>query len=191
MSNDNLGRQAPVWLSDHWERKKTETVDRVRTAIERLTAERQPVTVNAIREKVKEIFAIPFSANTIKRNEEAHALYLSCRQPICRPAARDMLLCDLYARASDRPRLHAKVARLRRQPKDHLIAQLISLEEESKLHTELENRLREEIIRNSLQPNVDNVRTLGAESSCSDVEKNAPANQTMTMMMIARERNED
>jgi len=39
----------------------------VRTAIESLTAEQQPVTVNAIREKVKAIFAVPFSANTIKR----------------------------------------------------------------------------------------------------------------------------
>ena len=96
-------RQTPVWLSEHWERRKAETVDRVRTAIEYLTAEQQPVTVNAIREKVKAIFGVPFSANTIKRNEAAHALYMSCRQPYRVPAARDTLLRDLYASASDSP----------------------------------------------------------------------------------------
>lgn len=151
MSKDHPERQAPFWLSEHWERRKTETVDRVRTAIECLTAERQPVTVNAIREKVKAIFGVPFSANTIKRNEAAHALYVSCRQPCRGPSARDTLLRDLYASASDGPDLHAKVARLRRQSKDHLIARLILLERTAELHGESENRLREAIVRNSLQ----------------------------------------
>jgi hypothetical protein len=119
--------------------------------MECLTAEQQPVTVNAIREKVKAIFGVPFSANTIKRNQAAHALYVSCRQPYRGPTARDTLLRDLYASASDRPHLHAKVARLRRQLKDHLIARLILLERAAELHGEVEKRLREEIIRNSLQ----------------------------------------
>ena len=177
MSNGNPGRQTPLWLSSHWERKKNETVDRVRAAIERLAAEQRPVTVNAIREKVKEIFAVPFSANTIKRNEQAYALYQSFRRPNCNPAARDILLRDLYAQASDRTHLYAKVARLRRQSKDHLIAQLIALEQESKLHADLENRLREEIIQNSL-PNAEKVRVLGAESPRSSGEKNAPTKAT-------------
>jgi hypothetical protein len=155
-------RQAPIWLSEHWERRKTETVDRVRTAIKCLTAEQQPVIVNAIREKVKAIFGVPFSANTIKRNEAAHALYMSCRQPYRSPAARDTLLRDLYASASDTPDLYARVARLRRQSKDHLIARLILLERAAELHGELENRLREEIIRNSLQTRTGEVGTSGA-----------------------------
>jgi len=134
----------------------------VRTAIECLKAERQPVTVNAIREKVRAIFAVPFSANTIKRNEAAYALYMTCRQPYRSPAARDTLLRDLYASAADRPHLYAKVAQLRRQSKDHLIARLILLERAAELHGELENRLRQEIIRNSLQTRACETGTSGA-----------------------------
>ena len=153
-------RPAPVWLSSHWERKKTDTADRVRTAIERLTAEHQPVTVTAIQNKVREMFGVPFSANTIKRNEAAYALYLSCRQPPRNHATQDRLLHDLYARTTeeDRPQLHAKVARLRRESKDHLIARLISLEERTKHQAQVENRLREEIILSSLQAGVDPAR---------------------------------
>jgi hypothetical protein len=165
MSKSHPERQPPVWLSEHWERKKTETLVRVRTAIECLTAEQQRLTVNAIREKVKAIFGVPFSANTIKRNEAAHALYVSCRQPYRGPAARDALLRDLYASATDRPHLHAKVARLRRQSKDHLIARLILLERAAELHGEVENRLREEIIRNSLQTRAGENREFGSGSA--------------------------
>jgi hypothetical protein len=175
MSKDHPECQTPVWLSEVWERKKTETVDRVRTAIERLQAEQQPVTVNAIREKVKAIFGVPFSANTIKRNEAAHALYVSCRQPYRVPAARDTLLRDLYASAGDRPHLHAKVARLRRQSKDHLIARLIVLERAVELHGEVENRLREEIIRNSLQTRPGEVGASGAGPLISSEKNGATA----------------
>lgn len=145
----------------------------MRTAIERLTAEGQSVTVDAIREKVRAIFGVPFSANTIKRNEAAYALYMSCRQRPRGPSARDTLLRDLYARAGDRPRLHATVARLRRQSKDHLIARLISLEQEAKLHGELESRLREEIVRSSLYGSANNVQTSGAEDRSSIVAQTA------------------
>ncbi len=174
MSKDHQERQAPVWLSEHWERKKADTLDRVRTAIERLQAEQQPITVSAIREKVKAIFAVRFSANTTKRNEAARVLYMSSRQPYRRPAARDTLLRDLYASASDTPQLYTKVARLRRESKDHLIARLILLEREAELHGELENRLREEIVRNSLQTRAGEIGTAGAGPLISS-EKNDAA----------------
>jgi hypothetical protein len=159
----------------------------VRTAIECLTAEQQPVTVNAIREKVKAIFGVPFSANTIKRNEAAHGLYMSCRQPYRVPAARDMLLRDLYASASDRPHLHAKVARLRRQSKDHLIARLIVLERAAELHGEVENRLREEIIRNSLQTNADEMGTSGASPLINSEKNSGVAAGTIIAVATAKE----
>jgi hypothetical protein len=187
MSKDHPERHVPIWLSEHWARRKTETVDRVRTAIECLTAEQQPVTVNAIREKVKAIFGVPFSANTIKRNEAAHALYVSCRQPYRVPAARDTLLRDLYASASDRPHLHAKVARLRRQSKDHLIARLIVLERAVELHGEVENRLREEIIRNSLQTRAGEMGTSGAGPLISSEKNGAAAAGTIIAVGAKKE----
>jgi hypothetical protein len=188
MTADNPNRR-PVWLSGSWERKKAETADRVRSAIERLTADRQPVTVNAIREAVKAIFNIPFSANTIKRNDEAYALYLSCRRPPRSPAARDLLLSDLYACTTDKAHLYAKVARLRRQSKDHLIAQLISLEQAAKLQTQVENRLREEIVRNSLQSGSDNTRISGLEVPIINTENNSA--MTITATTTKEKRDED
>ena len=101
MTRRDPDRPAPIWLSDHWERKKTETVRRVRTAIELLVAEHHAVTISAIRNKVTTVFGVPFSANTIKRNEAAYALYLSSRQPPRNRSARDVLLRDLYVHASD------------------------------------------------------------------------------------------
>ena len=167
MSRRDPDRPAPIWLSDHWERKKTETVRRVRTAIELLVAEQHAVTVSAIRNKVTTVFDVPFSANTIKRNEAAYALYLSSRRPPRNRSARDVLLRDLYVHASDteKPQLQAKVARLRRQSKDNLIARLIALEHAVAVQTEVENRLREEIIRNSLQAGTSHRRANEVTSS--------------------------
>jgi hypothetical protein len=48
---------------------------------------------------------------------------------------------------SERASVRAKIARLRRIPKDGLISQLISLEAASREHKALECRLREEIVR--------------------------------------------
>jgi hypothetical protein len=187
MTEGNPDRK-PDWLSESWERKKADTAERVRSAIERLTADRRPVTVNAIREAVKAIFNIPFSANTIKRNEVAYALYLSCRRPPRSPAARDLLLRDLYACTTDKAHLYAKVARLRRQSKDHLIAQLISLEQAAKLQTQVENRLREEIVRKSLQSGSDHTLS-GLEAPIINKENNSA--MTMTATTTKEKRDED
>lgn len=167
MTRRDPDRPAPIWLSDHWERKKTETAHRVRTAIELLIAEHHAVTISAIRNKVTTVFGVPFSANTIKRNEAAYTLYLSSRQPPRNRSARDVLLRDLYVHASDteKSQLRAKVARLRRQSKDNLIARLIALEHAVTVQTEVENRLREEIIRNSLQAGASHQRAKEVTSS--------------------------
>lgn len=151
MTTADSDRPTPVWLSDRWERKKAESAQRVLTAIELLKEERRTVTIRAIREKVTTVLGVPFSSNTIKRNEAAYALYVSSREPQRKHGGRDAGLRDLYAHtpAAERPRVHAKVARLRRESKDSLIARLIALERSVAMQAEVENRLREEIVRNS------------------------------------------
>lgn len=151
MTTADSNHPTPVWLSDRWERKKAESAQRVLTAIELLKAERRTVTIRAIREKVTTVLGVPFSSNTIRRNEAAYALYVSSREPPRQHGGRDAGLRDLYARTpeAERPRVHAKVARLRRESKDRLIARLIALERSVAMQAEVENRLREEIVRNN------------------------------------------
>jgi len=47
----------------------------------------------------------------------------------------------------ERDQLASKISRLRRKSKDTLIAKLITLERRVRRQTEVENRLREEVIR--------------------------------------------
>lgn len=94
------------------------------------------------------------SANTIKRNELAYKVYLAnCRKPkmgkLPEPALRVLVGSSPPER---RHALEVKVSRLRREPKDALIARLISLESTIAGQRDAENRLREEILRLSTQP---------------------------------------
>jgi hypothetical protein len=50
-----------------------------------------------------------------------------------------------------RAALYAKVARLRREPKDSLITRLIRLENQFSRQAHVENKLREEVIQISLK----------------------------------------
>jgi len=82
-------------------------------------------------------------------------------------------LQDLLASATglERDQLASKISRLRRKSKDTLIAKLITLERRVRRQTEVENRLREEVIRLDLtsrgidQGGADTVRREGLESA--------------------------
>ena len=89
------------------------------------------------------------SANTIKRNELAYKVYLAnCRKPrtghLPQPALKELVGSFPFEK---RHTLEVKISRLRREPKDALIAKLVSLEYAAAKQREVENRLREEILR--------------------------------------------
>ena len=65
----------PAWLEPLWERKKDETVDRVRAAVAKLTESRKPVTVASICATVRSLYGASISSNTIKRNHLAYEIY--------------------------------------------------------------------------------------------------------------------
>lgn len=142
-------RVDPVWLSPMWEARKKETADCVRAAIDRLRETNQHVTFSAIRETVWHLFQRSLSANTIKRNEHAYQLYLKNRHsPRSREIKRQSVV-EFYActEPGRRAATQARVARLRRQTKDELIVCLLRVEDALKAGRNVENRLREEIIR--------------------------------------------
>jgi hypothetical protein len=156
MRRGNPSRIAPAWLSPLWEERRKKTAGHVNSAIGKLVEAGQPVTITSIRNQVHSLFGRALSANTIKRNELAYQTYLAYRVPPKAPQVKSSLMIEFYAQAAPakRPGLHAKVARFRRQPKDDLIVRLIRLEETVKLQTDVENRLREEIIRTNLRATV-------------------------------------
>ena len=153
MSRGKPTRTAPVWLSPLWEERRKKTAGHVIAAIGKLLEARLPVTIASIRNQVHSLFGRALSANTIKRNGVAYQMYLAYRLPPKAPQLSSSLLMEFYAQAApeERPGLHAKVARFRRQAKDDLIVRLIRLEETVKNQTDVENRLREEIIRTNLK----------------------------------------
>jgi hypothetical protein len=139
----------PKWLEPLWERKKSETAKRVEQAVKEMVKQREPVTLHGIRHTVKALFGISISANTIQRNEGAHAAYQKYRtaREVIRsgnPAIGMMLRSLPIANAVN---LRAKINRLRRESKDSLIARLLQLETERKRQADREDALREEILR--------------------------------------------
>lgn len=142
-------RADPVWLAPVWEARKRETVVRVQAAINRLRETNQRVTFSAIRETVQNLFDRSISANTIKRNEDAHQLYLeNQRGPRIRlTKAQSVLEFYEHTEPEGRAAAQARVARMRRHTKDDLIVRLLRVEEMLKAARNVENRLREEIIR--------------------------------------------
>lgn len=146
-------RPIPHWLRPQWEKKKRETALRIADAVEKLTSERRPVTFSSIREAVKILYGLSLSTNTIRRNELAYEIYRQhSRQPRARNGRTPSLL-SLYKETDvdDRAALYAKVARLRREPKDSLITRLIRLENQFSRQAHVENKLREEVIQISLK----------------------------------------
>ena len=150
MSNGKV----PEWLRARWERTKCETAARVQSAVDQLRQHNRYVTFESIREAIRSMHGVSISANTIKRNELAYKVYLAnCRKPktgkLPEPALR--VLLSSFPREK-RHALEVKISRLRREPKDALIARLVSLESTTAGQRDAENRLREEILRLSTRP---------------------------------------
>jgi hypothetical protein len=132
-----------------WEARKKETAVRVQAAIDKLRGANQHVTFSAIRETVRDLFHQSISANTIKRNEVAYQLYLANRRRPRMSPVRSQSVLEFYENTEPgaRAAAQARVARLRRQPKDDLIVRLLRVDEMLRAARNVENRLREEIIR--------------------------------------------
>jgi hypothetical protein len=142
-------RQDPEWLRESWERKKNETAARIRAVVEVLRRQERAVTYESIRGQVKATYGMSISANTIKRNELAYEIYRASRPRPRVGERRHPLLTEIIRGAPEKERraIHSKVSRLRREPKDGLIARLITLERAVVKQRAAENLLREEIIR--------------------------------------------
>jgi hypothetical protein len=142
-------KRSPVWLQPRWERRKQETVGRVTAAIDQLKQQARKVTFSNICAAVKELYGTSISSNTLKRNDAAYQIYLAHRREPRKRVGTARGLQDLVASAaaSERDRLVSKIARLRRKSKDTLITELITLGRRVVQQTEVENKLREEIIR--------------------------------------------
>lgn len=144
--------RVPEWLRTRWERTKGETAARVQAAVDQLQQQGRHVTFESIRETIRSLHGVSISANTIKRNEVAYQIYSAHRQKpnvasLPQPALREFVAS---VSVEERPGLKSKISRLRREPKDALVAKLVSLERAATRQRDVENRLREEILRLSL-----------------------------------------
>jgi hypothetical protein len=146
-------RVTPVWLASAWERRKKETASCVEAAIGQLCLANQPVTLSSIRNEVRLLFGRSLSTNTITRNEGAYQLYLTNRRAPSTPQVKSHLILEMYARAEPtrKAAIQARVARLRRHPKDDLIVRLMRTEESLREQMDVANRLREQIILASVE----------------------------------------
>jgi len=140
------------WLQPLWDRKRHETVKRVRAAVDHLLSKETPVTLIAIRDAVKTLFRVPISTNTIQRNDQAYEIYLEHAKKR-RTQGRDRELTFLLRNTKEQERiaLRAKINRLRRESKDALITRLFQLETREHEHSIRERNLREEILRLTLK----------------------------------------
>jgi hypothetical protein len=156
----------PAWLEPLWERKRNETADRVRAAVAKLCESRSPVTVASICATVKSLYGVSISSNTIKRNQIAHETYkLHCgtRASSVLPEAMLKRISDSVPEG-DKRSFWSKVARLRREPKDRLIARLIDAEKALQEDKATANALREEVFQLSLREMTRGGRSLGTEA---------------------------
>jgi len=144
----NRKRVTPVWLATAWEEKRKETANNVEAAIANLRKANRPVTLSSIKNEVRLLFGRSLSMNTIKRNEGAYQLYLANRRAPRTTQIKSHLILELYAHAEParKAAIQARVARLRRHPKDDLVARLMRIEESLIEQMEVANRLREKII---------------------------------------------
>lgn len=143
----------PSWLEPVWERKRTETANRVREAVAKLCDGGQVVTVASVCATVRALYGVSISSSTIKRNELAHEIYSRHSGPRASsvlPEAKLKRMSDGIPKDGKRS-FWSKVGRLRREPKDRLIARLIEAEETIQEHRRMENTLREEVFQLSLR----------------------------------------
>jgi hypothetical protein len=150
MTRNGSSRRPPAWLQPLWKQKRAETVRRVAAAVCFLKRAGKTVTLAAIREAVLKLDGVSISTNTIQRNEEAYQLYQqhAAAGPAKSPS-RHRALIALQKSTPDahRAALRAKIARLRRQTKDMLIARVLELETAAANQGTRENALREEVLR--------------------------------------------
>lgn len=148
MIKGNRRLVTPVWLAAAWEERRKETASCVGAAIGKLREANQPVTLASIRNEVLHLFGRSLSTNTIKRNEDAYQLYLANRRAPRTPQVKGHLILELYActEPAKKAAIQARVARLRRHPKDDLIVRLMRIEESLTEQMDVANRLREKII---------------------------------------------
>lgn len=138
-------RKDPLWLRPQWEKKKADTAKRLARAVEVLKQEQREITLTSIRETILHLFNQRTALATIQQSE----IYRQHRSGIERCTFQDTALERLYREALPQVRqsLTAKVARLRREKKDTLIAKLIAFEQAALRHKEVEITLQQEIIR--------------------------------------------
>jgi len=106
------------------------------------------VTYNSICRSVQSLYGVSISANTIKRNHAAYAIYTENRSAQCAPAKERTLQKVIQSVPEDRRnRLCSRVARLRKIRKDRLIVMLLELEDSVDGHKVNETNLRDEILR--------------------------------------------
>ena len=99
--------------------------------------------------RVESLYGVSISANTIKRNHEAYAIYSANRSSRLFSPAKEQALQKLVkdAPGERQSRLASRIARLRRMRKDALIARLVQLEDASDHQKTIETNLRDEILR--------------------------------------------
>jgi hypothetical protein len=146
-------KRYPSWLTETWELKKNETAERVSKAIDELKSRGEAVTLAKICGEVESIYGISISPTTIKRNSVADEAYKANRSRPWAVKFKDSDLVKLCANTPkvDRPKLVAKISRLRRNSKDSLIVKVIQLEQSNGEHEKVENALREEILKVNLE----------------------------------------
>jgi hypothetical protein len=139
----------PTWLEGRWADQKDATVMRIAGAVASLCQTGNKVTYNSICRSVQSLYGVSISANTIKRNHAAYAIYTvnrSARQ--CTLAKERTLQKVIQSVPEDRRnRLYSRVARLRKIRKDRLIVMLLELEDSVDGHKVNETNLRDEILR--------------------------------------------
>jgi hypothetical protein len=142
-------RPTPDWLRPRWEQKTKETATRVQEAVDQLRRQGRKVTLDAIRDTIRSTCGVSISTNTIKRNDLAYQAYVAHRQQpriSCLPDPGLRQIID-NASAEERHSLRSKISRLRRECKDALVGKVVSLEATARKQRDIENRLREEILR--------------------------------------------
>ena len=146
------GNSNPIWLESYWQQKRLLTAERVSKAVEELHRTGAAITIAQICDAVRRIYGVSVSANTITRNALAYEVYKAHRAPRRVRMLKDSSLLELLNSADgpDKRSLRARIARLRRTPKDGLISRLIRLETATKEQKMVECRLREEIVRLTL-----------------------------------------
>jgi hypothetical protein len=143
--------------------KRHITADRVFTTVTKLVKQQKKLTLSAICETIKSDFGLSMSPNTIKRNELAYEIYKTHRKAPVTGQLRDSDLGHLLENTSTeaKHKMRAKISRLRRQPKDSLIAKIIQFECKVRMQTTVENTLRDEVI------------SLTSSRQCSELIKNS------------------